>query len=240
MQLPDGQLESITNTLQFVLEDCVRAGRAAGDELPQLSRAIEQLAQVLGRLEADAGGGNPAGATDVTEIGEYALRLADNLAVCAERAGLPDSRLTLGRLHVDIALWIARNHGVIETLDPVVDAIALLANSMRDPHELEIFSESIARVVAAVAPQIRADLEKLNPGRPWRVLLLNQSIIATRSHNTGLMERAFEQLTGALPEEAGRFFTEGMQQMDALDYPDHVRRLMQKYHRQWSVNRSLH
>jgi len=240
MQLPNGQLEPITDTLQRVLDDCARTGTAAGDELSQLSRAIEQLTEVLTRLEADAGSGNPAGTADITEIGEYALRLADSLAVCAERAQLPDGRLLLAGLHVDIALWIARNDGVIDTLEPVVDAIALLANSTRDPHELEAFSDTIARIIAAVAPLIREDLEKINPGRPWRVLLLNQSIVATRSHNTELMERAFAQLTSALPEEAGRFFTEGMQQMDALDYPEHVRRLMQKYHRQWNVDRLLH
>jgi hypothetical protein len=72
------------------------------------------------------------------------------------------------------------------------------------------------------------------------VLLLNQSIIATRSHNPELMEQAFATLTGKLPEDAARFFSEGMQQMDALNYPEHVRKVMEKYHRQWTVNRALH
>jgi hypothetical protein len=72
------------------------------------------------------------------------------------------------------------------------------------------------------------------------VLLLNHGIVATRSHNTALMEQAFAQLTRHLPEDAARFFTEGMQQMDALDYPDHVREVMAKYHRRWAPDRSLH
>ena len=84
------------------------------------------------------------------------------------------------------------------------------------------------------------DLEKMNPGRPWRVLLLNYGIVATRSHNTASMEAAFAVLTSKLPEDATRFFSEGMQQMDALDYPSHVRKVMEKYHREWPVNRSLH
>ncbi|MDX1697273.1 MAG: hypothetical protein R3308_03260, partial [Thiohalobacterales bacterium] len=67
-----------------------------------------------------------------------------------------------------------------------------------------------------------------------------QSIVATRSHDTALMEEAFAALTDRLPEDAGRFFTEGMQQMDALDYPQHVREVMARYHRQWNVDRSLH
>jgi len=80
----------------------------------------------------------------------------------------------------------------------------------------------------------------IDTGRPWRVLLLNHCIVATRSHNTGLMEDAFALLSARLPEDAARFFTEGMQQMDALDYPQRVREVMEKYHRRWTVNRSLH
>ena len=80
----------------------------------------------------------------------------------------------------------------------------------------------------------------MNPGRPWRVLLLNHGIVATRSHNTELMEAAFTLLASKLPEDATRFFSEGMQQMEALGYPPHVRETMEKYHHEWPVNRSLH
>jgi hypothetical protein len=31
-----------------------------------------------------------------------------------------------------------------------------------------------------------------------------------------------------------------MEQMDALDYPPRVRHVMEKYHRQWPLKRSLH
>jgi hypothetical protein len=92
---------------------------------------------------------------------------------------------------------------------------------------------------AAVSPVISQDLEKANPGRPWRVLL-TRSIVATRSHNAGLMEQAFAELTNSTPDDAGQFFTEGMQQMDALNYPEHVRAIMAKYHRQRNIDRSLH
>ncbi len=139
-----------------------------------------------------------------------------------------------------MALWVARHDGQIDTLEPVVDALALLANTIRTPQTLETLSAEIGRIVAAVAPVISRDLEKINPGRPWRVLLLNYSIVATRSHNTAMMEQAFAVLTRHLPEDAGRFFSEGMQQMDALDYPEPVRKVMAKYHRQWSMDRSLH
>ena len=116
----------------------------------------------------------------------------------------------------------------------------MIANSSRDPADLEALSQVMGRITQAVAPVIREDIEKINPGRPWRILLLNRSIVATRSHNTRVMEEAFAELTRYLPEDAARFFTEGMEQMDALNYPAHVREVMQKYHRQWTLDRALH
>ena len=141
---------------------------------------------------------------------------------------------------VNLALWIASHNGQIETLEPVVDGLALAANTTQEPQQLEQLSNIIKRIIEAVATSVSQDLEKMNPGRPWRMLLLNHGIVATRSHNTGLMEEAFGLLTSNLPEDATRFFDEGMQQMEALDYPPHVRKTMEKYHREWPVKRSLH
>ena len=105
---------------------------------------------------------------------------------------------------------------------------------------MDISSHGERREITFKVDPIRQDLEKMNLGRPWRVLLLNNSIVATRSHDTDLMEAAFAILTSQLPEDATRFFSEGMEQMEALDYPPHVRQVMEKYHREWPVNRSLH
>ena len=58
-------------------------------------------------------------------------------------------------------------------------------------------------------------------------------------HSSALQD-AETDLPSKLPEDATRFFSEGMQQMDALDYPPHVRKVMEKYHHEWPVNRSLH
>jgi tellurite resistance protein len=241
MQTPSGKLDTIQALAGTLLAACTASATDAAEpeELPALAQAFEQLAEVMTRLEADTGSAATTPA-DVTEIGEYALRLCEGLAACLERQQLRDERESAAVLVINVALWVAQHEGQIDTLEPVVDALALLANTTRDPHLLEALSGVIRQLVAAVSPTIGQDLEKFNPGRPWRVLLLNQSIIATRSHNTELMEQAFAVLTSNLPEDAGRFFSEGMQQMDALDYPEQVRKVMAKYHRQWTLDRSLH
>ena len=84
-------------------------------------------------------------------------------------------------------------------------------------------------ICGACSPAIKSDLEKANPGRPWRLLHLNRGIAATRSLRLELMEKAFEQLLKYLPEEAEAFFREGMSEMERLNYPGEVRDLMQRY-----------
>ena len=237
MQLPTGNSDAISAACHAIL--------AAGDGTG-LTQALEQLIDVMNRVEADArvSAGNShssgIGAADITEIGTYAFGLHAKLVSACDQAAAEGQRETLAGLAVDIALWVADHGGHLDTLEPVVDGLALLANASMEPVRLGELSSVIGRIIAAVAPVIRQDLEKTNPGRPWRVLLLNQGIVATRSHDTALMESAFALLAKYLPEDAARFFTEGMQQMDALDYPAHVRKVMEKYHRQWPVNRVLH
>jgi hypothetical protein len=246
MEIPTGRPADLQSLLDSLLPACISAtttgtpaAQSASDP-SSLVEAFRQLLNVMARIESDAQADRMSDSADITEIGEYALRLQEALAAMTASAGLDEHQEALALVSINIALWVADHGGRIDTLEPVVDALALLANNLREPSRLEALSHVISRIVAAVSPLISQDLEKLNPGRPWRLLLLNQSIIATRSHNPELMEQAFATLTGKLPEDAARFFSEGMQQMDALNYPEHVRKLMEKYHRQWTVNRALH
>jgi len=245
MEIPTGRPADLQSLLDSLLPACIEAAAGspavkAVNDPSTLVEAFRQLLNVMARIESDAQADRMSDSADITEIGEYALRLQEALAALAAKAGLESRQEALALVSINIALWVADHGGRIDTLEPVVDALALLANKLREPASLESLSLVISRIVAAVSPLISQDLENVNPGRPWRVLLLNQSIIATRSHNPELMEQAFAVLTTRLPEDAPRFFTEGMQQMDALNYPEPVRRVMEKYHRQWTVNRALH
>ncbi len=237
-----GDIETIQQAITDLVAACNAAdttGLQADSEtdLPTLTQALDSLLDVLLRVQGDAGA---TGTEDITEIGEYAIRLIENLAATIEKLGLHEQKNALVDLFLNIGTWIARQGGLIDTLEPVVDAVAVAANNTRDPQALAVLSEVIRQIIDAVPAVISQDLETFNPGRPWRVLLLNYCIVATRSHNTALMETAFAVLTGNLPADAPRFFSEGMQQMDALDYPGPVREVMEKYHRKWNIDRSLH
>ena len=250
MQIPTGQFDTLRDSNRRLLDDLLQA---AGDEvavadpetgLPMLTTAFGQLFEVMARIENDRkviGLQAPGTATeDITELGEYAFKLHETLATHIEQADLQEDRPLLAEQAINFAIWITRLDGQIDTLEPVVDALAMVANSISDPGELKSLSQIMGMIAAAVSPVIREDLEKINPGRPWRVLLLNNGIVATRSHDPVIMEAAFSVLIDHLPEDAARFFSEGMEQIEALDYPPQVREVMEKYHRQWTVNRSLH
>jgi len=246
MQIPTGTVTAILADIKPVLEACNQAGPSPVTQpenetgLPAMAQALEQLADVITRVEADTQSTDDASTSDITDIGDYALQLFEALSAESANPALNGQLQPLASLSINIALWIAHHGGQLETLEPVANALALMANSSREPTELGQLSGVINEIIAAVSSPISQDLEKMNPGRPWRVLLLNNSIVATRSHDTDLMEAAFAIMTSKLPEDATRFFSEGMEQMEALDYPPQVRQVMEKYHREWPVNRSLH
>jgi hypothetical protein len=252
MRIPTGNLDTIRSGIDRVLDALNRAAGAAvmqtadGAGLPLLTEALRQLLEVMARVEGDkriAGDTQTphrTGSEDITELAEYAFKLQENLAALVKPPGLMEEQALVASLAVDLALWLARHGGRLDSLEAVVDALALIANRTSDTRELERLSAVMGHIIGAVSPLIREDLEKINPGRPWRVLLLNRGIVATRSHDPAAMEDAFALLIRYLPEDAARFFAEGMQQMDALNYPAPVRKVMEKYHRRWTINRMLH
>jgi len=213
---------------------------------PLLVETFQQLFDAMQQTEASqkddksVQSGNPASPEAVTELGEYALELFDQSLHWANHLNLSMVLNRLQAFTIAMARWIARHGGQLLHLEPVVDALARSANRTQDPGELLVLYQAMGEIIDAAAPVIRQDLEKTNPGRPWRILHLNRAIVATRSHQPDVMDEAFAVLTEHLPEDAAGFFTQGMEQMDLLNYPPHVREVIDRYYRKWSVNRSLH
>lgn len=253
MPLPDPTLDWFQARLPELLAPLLDAWRhsarsegSAEEAPPALADAFEQLLEAMARTEASLSAAqgaaevSRAGPADVTELGEYAFSLFDTTLEWARRLRLDDTIEALQGLAIALALWIARHGGELFTLEAVVDALALDANHTQEPSALEALYTAMTEILEAAAPAIRQDLEKTNPGRPWRILNLNRAIVATRTHQPALMEQAFADLVRHLPEDAPGFFSQGMEQMDLLNYPPQVREVMDRYYREWHVRRSLH
>lgn len=200
----------------------------------QLAEAIHQFLTIIARVDREEGRIGPVAKENVTQLGEYGMTLLTDLSAWAGQLNLPVPRQDLEIVTLGAADWIVRHEGQISTLEPVVNALANFANRMQDPVSLEPLIKFMGHVAQASANFIKEDLEKNNPGRPWRVLHLNRGIVATRTHNPVIMEQVFEDLVRYLPEDAPAFFAEGMQQMEALNYPQPVRQVMGRYFDRWT------
>ncbi len=205
----------------------------------QLAEAIEQFFTVAMRLDREQGETGAILKDDVSQIGDYGLQLLTDLANWAQQLALDSARHEIALVSLGAANWVIRHQGEIRAPEIVVDALADLANLTQDPKTLEQLEQFMTATLGALTAFIQQDLEKTNPGRPWRVLHVNRAIVATRIHDPDTMKRVFDEFVQALPEEAPRFFAEGMAQMINLNYPQHVRDVMEKYYDAW-CSRMMH
>jgi hypothetical protein len=254
MHLPPFDVSHLQETFAQASGDVVDAyedlvdPRSEEEQTPaMLVDAMQQLLELYRRIEdrqGDLEGAlNDPPALDereLSELGDFGIQLLSELAAHAGRLDLDRQAETLTDLTFPLAVWIARAGGELRILQPVVTAIANRANQTREPAVLEELFRVTAEIVEHVDEQLRQDLEKGDPMRPWRILLLNFGIIATRTHQPALMEHAYDMLIQYLPEEAPEFFRQGMEQMEALDYPQHVREVVARYHEQWGRPRIIH
>ena len=209
-------------------------------ERHELGEAVARYREIIYSVESEEAGPESLDAEDFTQLGEYGFKLLEQAQDDAEANGDVIVGGLLSASAFPLALWVGRHGGQLQHLETVVNALARHANILTDPPELASLTQDIGEIIQAVAPEIQRDMDSTYPDRPWRVLLLNYGIVATRSHDPELMEDSFQALVHNIPSDAPNFFREGMQQMEELDYPEHVRRVMRKYHEQWPDARALH
>ena len=90
----------------------------------------------------------------------------------------------------------------------------------------------------ATDDRIKADHDKENMQRPWRLLCLNHAIIATRSGNRELVKSAFDRLIRYLPEDAEGFFARGIKEVRTGNYPFSIRNIVMAYHNRYRQQRN--
>ncbi len=170
--------------------------------------------------------------SEATEIGEHGFILLLQLIDLMNRLELPHKRREIEQVSLIFAGWIIRFEGRIRHLEPIVNACAQLANLLQDKNALKALYKLMTQVADSCTSEIQQDLEHSNQLRPWRLLHINRGIVATRTHDLDIMKNAFDALLAYLPFEANNFFAEGIKEMDAQDYPTHVRNLMELYYSQ--------
>ncbi len=202
----------------------------SNEESPEhIIEGIDQFLRIATQLDMSRDTADAVDDKDVTQLGNYGLSLLMDLQQWVSQRELHELASDIQLITLSIADWIIRHAGQIQILEPVVDALAKIANQSSQHAKLITLTQFMGKIQHACANISRSDLEKSNPGRPWRILCLNRCIAATRSHDPKQMEQAFAFMIQVMPDEAPRFFSEGMQEMDKLDYPAHVKKILQDY-----------
>lgn len=251
--IPPADLGSIQEALHSVARDVVEAfedyrGSSRTHSTPPmlLLESLGHLLTLLAHHESlllhpsPKEGPVPTEIRDIGSLADYGIRLFADLVEWARSLHLPEAHGELRRLSFAFGVWLAQRGAEISQLEPLVDHLAFVANGLRNPADLEQMYVATSQIMEAVSPTLAQDLECSRPERPWRILVLNRAIIATRSYQPRLMEQAFQTLVELLPEDAPAFFREGMEQMEALSYPDAIRAVMERYFQVWCMPKTLH
>lgn len=228
----EADIESMRSQFTTAIRCCLDHPGIIDQEISPtaLNDSMLQLFDILETMGRDDGQAAGLLQQEINNLPEYGMELLAKLIECAQLTDCQESSSSFDRLTIELAAWFARQELVLGDIEVLVNAISNTANRIQNQQQLAELA-SLINVITEVIPQeIKDDLDKSNPGRPWRVLNLNQAIIATRSLDPTLMEVVFEQLVFRLPDDAPGFFAEGMEQMDIIDYPDHVRNIMQTYY----------
>ncbi len=241
MKIPPADLAYVDERFCELARDVVDSWEDAPKEdasltPPALYQAMSQLLGVLRScVEATGHPDDPDAPRELRILGEHGLQLLTEMARHADQLGLDAQARGLRDLCFPFALWVVRCDGVFSSWEPVVDAVAELANRLSAPDDLADLATHLDELLDAGTPTLgRA------AGRAWRILVLNRAIVATRSYRPALMERAFAAVVEWLPKEAPGFFEEAMEQMDAVGYPDQVRAVVEAFYRQVCGQRILH
>lgn len=211
MPIPAEIRTSFAEANQLVQQSFVESGIQAGSQVTpdQLGEAIEQFLFVFDKLDREYGEKGALPYDDVSQMGDHAIGFVMDLAYWAERLRLPKSKMELEKTALAVAHWVIRHDGELRTLEPLVNSLAASANLTQDVPTLKAMCQVIGDVIEHAAPGIKSDLEKHDPTRPWRILNLNYAIVATRTQDRTLMEKAFDTIGRNLPEDCPALFRAG-------------------------------
>ena len=184
----------------------IRFGGTSVSGEPPESEDLTRLLRTLDALDRDYGDSGRLPVEGAEAVLAATLTTLARIARDAPEA----SQLSVAELTSAVARWALSHELQVDPVEPVVNALAIRANAARSPDAAATVVDLMERVIANVRPRLSADLERSDPQRPWRLLHANLAIAAIRSADPALMDRAFDALDRALPDEAAGFYAEAM------------------------------
>ena len=197
--------------------------------------AEEQIARAL-RLDEEYGGGKPLPLSDADQLVEHLLTTLAELEQALHDAGEDGIAEEVDAIVLGVALWAIRHDLAIVPVEPVANALAHQANTAANPQALAATFGLMQGVIENVSPRLEADLERSNPERTWRILLLNLAITAIRTQDEAMMAWAFDRLDAGLPSERAGFYAEALALALAPGVAAPVRERIEARHLKWTAS----
>jgi hypothetical protein len=206
--------------------------RSGQDPLTLIGEQLELLLS----LDEEFGGAKPLPLADADQLVETLLTSLAELEQALRNAGEDAIAASVDGIVPGAALWALRHGLPIAPVEPVANALARQANSAPNPQALAAAFGLMQGVIENVAPRLAADLERSNPERAWRILLLNLAITAIRTEDEAMMAYAFDRLDQGLPGERAGFYAEALALALAPGVAPAVRERIEARHLKWTAS----
>jgi len=200
-----------------------------------LKEAYHQLCLIIERVDRASNGMNHE---ELNEIANHGIHLHIESVQWIERLQAQSIAPDLMKSIILFAAWAGRQKCELDEMEFIVNFLGEYSNYAKSQEELEELANLSMNIIDACPTKLKQDIDN-NLGRPWRVLLFNNAIIATRCHKDHLMEQAYELISDHLSDDAPAFFSQALDQMDIIGYPDNVRIIVRRYFDLWN-NKTQH
>ena len=208
-------------------------GGAASDAIALLAVVGDFLA-VMSRLDGQYSADAELPVDDAAEAVDEALRALAELESWLIRFDLPDQLVHLQAVEIGVGYWAMRHGLSIYAVEPIVNALAAKSNAATSTQETVAVYAMMQGFISHFSPLLKADLERSNPQRPWRLLNLNFAITAIRTGDDALMLYAFDTLNSHLPDERAGFYEEANALASQPGFPVGPRGLIESEFARWT------
>ncbi len=222
MEMPSADMNWFAETFSKICLEIKDAWEAFGTEKlsndpapDQLCGAMEQLIELLYRYENSQQQVQPVTeepipeGVNISELGSYGFSILENFAQMTDDLGLKTAEYPWEQLSVSLALWMARQGAELYNLGLTINGFASIANQTLDTRQLEQLYLAMGEVLDAASPVVKEEAITADMQHPWRLLVFNRAIVATRTLSPQLMKKAFSAVTEYLPDDAPDFFRQG-------------------------------
>ena len=209
-------------------------GAASPSDAIGLLAIVGDFLPLMQGLDSQYGADNELPLDDIADAVDESMRCLAELEVWLDRLSLDDDKPAIHDLQLGLAYWAMRHNVSIRAAEPIVNALAIRANMATTRQDTAALYAMMQGLLAHLSSALKADLERSNPERPWRLLNLNFAITAIRTGDAAMIRHAFDALNENLPDERTGFYAEACALAAQPGFPAETHKLIEAEHRRWT------